>query len=154
MDTSPEYINMCEKATEIQKTRRNGWAIWEVGDFIWSPKQEDVLIILPFDGNDNLAWNVSGSRVVIRDHHEAQYGIWLPRQDQLQEIVRGERHMHLLAYEFAAYFHGTVDPLCQYLGRDNYTVDSDNSMEQMWLAYVMKTKYNKVWNGEDWIAAK
>jgi hypothetical protein len=25
------------------------------------------------------------------------------------------------------------------------------SWEQLWLAFVMKEKYNKVWNGEDWV---
>ena len=25
-----------------------------------------------------------------------------------------------------------------------------NSMEQLWLAFVMKEKYNKTWNGEEW----
>ena len=28
---------------------------------------------------------------------------------------------------------------------------SKSSMEQLWLAFVMKSKYNKTWNGEDWI---
>ena len=25
------------------------------------------------------------------------------------------------------------------------------TQEQLWLAFIMKEKYNKVWNGEDWI---
>ena len=77
--------------------------------------------------------------------------IWLPRQDQLQEMVKGAKHMHLLAYEFAAYFHGSIDPLYAEVGRDNFTVDSDNSMEQMWLAFVQKALRNKVWDGNKWI---
>uniref|UniRef100_A0A6M3LMK8 Uncharacterized protein n=1 Tax=viral metagenome TaxID=1070528 RepID=A0A6M3LMK8_9ZZZZ len=75
----------------------------------------------------------------------------LERQDQLQAMMKGEKHMHLLAYEFAAYFHGTDDPLYFDVGRDNFTVDSDNSMEQMWLAFVMREKFNKVWDGNEWI---
>ena len=71
-------------------------------------------------------------------------------QDQLQEMIKGEKHCHLLAAEFAAYFHGTRDPLFFYVGRDNFTVDMDNSMEQMWLAFVMKEKYNKYWTGTEW----
>lgn len=77
--------------------------------------------------------------------------LWLPRQDQLQEMVKGERHYHLLAAEFAAYFHGTLDPFFAYVGSDDYTVDSDNSMEQMWLAFVMKERWNKTWDGENWV---
>jgi len=29
-----------------------------------------------------------------------------------------------------------------------------DSMEQLWLAFVMKEKYNKIWNGENWIKEK
>jgi len=82
------------------------------------------------------------------------FGIWLPRQDQLQEMVKGDKHMHLLAYEFASYFHGTIDPLYAYLGQDNFTVDADNSMEQMWLAFVEKENYNKIWDGDNWVKEK
>ena len=28
---------------------------------------------------------------------------------------------------------------------------SNPSMEQLWMAFYMKEKYNKVWNGEKWI---
>ena len=28
------------------------------------------------------------------------------------------------------------------------------SMEQLWLAFAMKEKYNKSWDGKDWIASK
>ncbi len=31
---------------------------------------------------------------------------------------------------------------------------SFTSMEQLWLAFVMKEKYNKVWDGEEWINEK
>jgi hypothetical protein len=28
--------------------------------------------------------------------------------------------------------------------------DLDDALEVLWLAFVMKENYNKVWNGEDW----
>lgn len=84
------------------------------------------------------------------EHIDKSRHTWLPRQDQLQEMVKDGNHMHLLAYKFALYFHGNLDPLYQDLGVDNYTVDSDNSMEQMWLAFVMKERYSKTWDGERW----
>lgn len=27
------------------------------------------------------------------------------------------------------------------------------SMEQLWLAFIMKNEYHKIWSGEDWIKA-
>ena len=33
-------------------------------------------------------------------------------------------------------------------------MDKNYSMEQLWLAFVMKDKYKKVWNGEDWIKGR
>ena len=38
--------------------------------------------------------------------------------------------------------------ICQY-SRD--TNDYDKSAEQLWLMYVMHEKYQKKWDGEDWV---
>jgi len=46
-------------------------------------------------------------------------------------------------------FHGLIYE--EELGK-NYTAIF-NSMEQLWLAFVMKEKFDKVWNGEDWEGA-
>jgi len=148
MDTSKTYIKMCN-CEEIQKawqgllkTQANHLLSWaDSGDFVYC-KSNNKIVVLYFN-------KYHGSPP---EKYLSPYtAIWLPRQDQLQEMVKGTKHMHLLAYEFAAYFHGTIDPLYQNIGRDNYTVDSDGSMEQMWLAFVMKEKYNKVWDGSEWI---
>lgn len=69
---------------------------------------------------------------------------WLPRQDQLQDMVK-ERFAgaHSLIHWFEQWF--TL----------NWLKDSslaDWSMEQLWLAFVMKEKYNKAWNGKNWIS--
>jgi len=56
------------------------------------------------------------------------------RQDQLQEMVKGiDNEYHLLRcfFEFCS---------CQ----------NHKPFEQLWLAFVMKEKYNKVWNMEEW----
>jgi len=148
MDTSKEYIEMCEKAEEIQPHDD-----WEDGDFFYHELkvQESagygggVFVECDQEYTLHEAYRSKG------DRHKNKRWVWLPRQDQLQEIVRGSKHLHLLAYEFAAYFHGSIDPLYPEIGRDNFTVDSDNSMEQMWLAFVMKVKYSKIWDGEEWV---
>ena len=131
MDTTETYIKMCEKAEEIHKEHE-----WIEGDWCWDVTNKEWYILCPCCHN--------------YEHYPLSMYFWLPRQDQLQEMVKGDDHMHLLAYKFALYFHGNLDPLYWYIGVDNYTVDADNSMEQMWLAFVMKEKFNKVWDGENW----
>ena len=68
----------------------------------------------------------------------------LYRQDQLQEMV----DLPLVAKieNFAKYASDTLDP---YFAEDRQEF---TSMEQLWLAFAMKEKYKKVWNGEEWIA--
>jgi hypothetical protein len=73
---------------------------------------------------------------------------WLPRQDQLQEIIKeliGDlpNITYRVLYSFN-YFVSTHDE-----NRDTPT--SLDSFEQLWLAFVMAEKYQKVWDGSDWI---
>ena len=63
---------------------------------------------------------------------------WLPRQDQLQEMVKKDGDV--VDWQF---YHFANDGLTDYL---NYF----NSMEQLWLAFVMKEKHNKTWSNGEW----
>ena len=127
MDTSETYIKMCEKAEEIQKIRVES-EYWEEGD--WLFRSGKVLAC---------GWNAG----YFEGWLWPQKGdIWLPRQDDLQEMVK--------PLELYAFYHwvyradqrdGDYLPDCNKV----YT-----SMEQLWLAFVMSEKYNKVWNGEEW----
>ncbi len=68
--------------------------------------------------------------------------IWLPRQDQLQEMVKDTFPLsNALIHWFEQWF------VLHWL-RDSSL--SEWSMEQLWLAFVMKEKYNKVWDGNTW----
>jgi len=80
--------------------------------------------------------------------------IKLYEQDQLQEMI-GD---YLSCFEIIDRFicsdvenekwEGIFDStIIQYRDFRDYF----HSMEQLWLAFVMKEKYNKVWNGSDWI---
>ena len=89
--------------------------------------------------------------------------IWLPRQDQLQEMVAGEPYETML--------HGGISiqeksdfisnlPGILFFAYDWEFSESSllltykqpfQSMEQLWLAFVMKEKHGKVWDGEGWI---
>ena len=65
-------------------------------------------------------------------------GIWLPRQDQLQEMVSYIGDTWVIEQYFHNYLHSI------------YTHERKDSMEQLWLAFVMKEKHNKVWDGDKW----
>lgn len=61
--------------------------------------------------------------------------IWLPHQDQLQGMLEGTVHDKL------GRLYRAIEKMIMY---------PHETMEQLWLAFVMKEKYNKVWNGEQW----
>ena len=62
--------------------------------------------------------------------------IWLPRQDQLQEMVWEGSNIRSMVLEFA-----------DFVEASDYRRES---MEQLWLAFVMKEKFNKVWVNDKW----
>lgn len=68
-------------------------------------------------------------------------------QDQLQEMVGG------YGAGFIDWFHwrNTIYPQMQNPFGKEWRFDS---YEQLWLAFVMKEKYNKVWDGEKWQTIK
>lgn len=126
------YIKMCEKA-EIQK--------------VWKPQIGDIITdgVAPPETiqNNMFFWDEDGVKEIKDDYY------WLPRQGQLQKMVsfpNSEKigiwfEKHIAFYEWCG---ERVKGLQNNWGK--FT-----SMEQLWLAFVMKKKYNKVWNGEDWI---
>jgi len=113
---------MCEKAEEIQKK----WILQD-GDLFFHRGRNNYCISGIFMKSKFLRKYV-GTRNIL----------WLPRQDQLQEMVidNCESLNHLL-YKILS-FHAD--------SHRKYT-----SMEQLWLAFVMKEKYSKIWDGKEWV---
>jgi hypothetical protein len=156
MDVSTEYIKMCEKATEIQKSHSE----YKSGDWfsptcnIGSTDQWSNSVWIPSDSaeiakvrecyctgdfRDLCAEGLADFQSHLREEDIALL-IWLPRQDQLQEMVRkdlGLQSICWLAYEYST-------------GRCA-GITISGTMEQLWLGIVMSENYNKVWNGEDWV---
>lgn len=133
MDTSPEYLKICEKAEEIQALRREqkheNTGKWQMGDFYF-----DLLGQVHIVDEYRDAWSDEPDYL----HHPAEC-VWLPRQDQLQEMVwEGSKNTRSLVLEFADWL--------EY--KTNYRRES---LEQLWLAFVMKEKYSKLWSGQDWV---
>jgi len=111
MDTSEQYANMCQKATGIQQLRR-------MESYIDITEKDYYITALGSDLPTT----------------------WLPRQDQLQEIV------HTCC----------TNPMCLLIDFFNYCRELPNpapegtdSMEQLWLLFTMKTIYSKEeWDGD------
>ena len=125
MDTSEKYIEMCRKADEIQK-------MWE-----------------PADGDVYRYFLSSNPYTYIQDARrgtypgEPEHWIWLPRQDQLQAMIKTPYND---AWDTIQQF---VSKTCSN-SRKNIPIMCA-SMEQLWLAYVMAEKYGKRWDGEKWV---
>jgi hypothetical protein len=62
-------------------------------------------------------------------------------QDQLQEMVGAAETASVSLEHFYKWMSGNRDISYQL-----------SSWEQLWLSYVMCKKYNKVWNGEEWLS--
>jgi len=126
MDTSKEYIKMCEKAIEIQK--------------LWRMKPKHDFFVFKKD------YSLPECPSCCYTEHSSQRlenFIWLPRQDQLQSFIIPD-------------FSGTywvIDQFFHWIR--NYsgirTFKDNTSMEKLWLWFVMNEKYQKTWNGEDWV---
>ena len=160
MDTSETYIKMSEKAEEIQK--------------LWMPQEGDWFWVRGRNAKGELETMCLSSLAISSDHdtiyipvleelhaHFAledelpkempidinkqtytrfplRYFVWLPRQDDLQKMIEYEwtgdliRRFHIWGK------------------RVGYQTQAIASMEQLWLAFVMKEKYNKVWANNEW----
>ena len=137
MDTSEQYIQMCERAEEIQPETK---PLCTISEYIYIDKNGSFWHQTGIWSTD---WNI----------------IWLPRQDQLQEMVGAG------LWSIIRDFHNWIFPNYITNFRDSsvggnlevsFTIGEFSggpftSMEQLWLAYVMSEKYGKVWSGEEWI---
>ena len=132
MDTSETYIEMCWKAAEIQ-------AHWKAaeGDFFFL----DFETKRP-DGSTNIMVLGCHWEQCAGCEHEAGEGTWLPRQDQLQEMVEPkDRRIHEWLGEFAEFA----------MAQPRTIPNAFDTTERLLLKFVMKEKFNKSWNGEDWV---
>jgi len=136
MDTSETYIKMCEKAGEIQEP--------------WKPQCGDIFCYYgepPIVGKNPIHYKIIAGKdgkategeliptEVVRRYYRNLY-YWLPCQDQLQ-ILSG---LNWYLFDKTCVTWATTNPDYQ-----------RESKEIVGLRVVYKEKYNKVWNGDDWI---
>ena len=128
------FIKQCEQAEEIQKLR-----YYRRGDWFYTEKHRNDV--------------TNGFHIICDDYSVEECndnwlirakGVWLPTQEQLQEMINWKDYDIKIYWNSAPYkFYWQQDPL------EMYGANGD-SMNEFWLMYVMKKKYNKIWNGDDW----
>ncbi len=144
MDTTEQYIKMCEKAEEIQelrpiqhynrKTHKETPDLWKDGDWFSADGK-----IYTYGGDcyhlkqyDDEAPDLGSAGYCEGDGGYVDKIVWLPRQDQLQALSGLDWRSFdkkCLVYESPALV---------------------TTKEQAGIRVVMKEKYNKTWDGEDW----
>lgn len=123
MDISKEYIEMCQKAQEIQDNKPT--------DFIID--NHNYLVIGENSGKNN---EIDGF------YERGEYA-WLPKQDQLQNMIKTDSYLlkdKTRGIRLAEY--------CEGWCLSNEYMEQFETMEQLWLATVMEENYNKRWNFE------
>ena len=127
MDISSEYIKMCEGINEEHSP--------EAGDYYFS---QGKVIVLPMEEDIGRFCDHECLYLVGSDDYW-----WLPRQDQLQEMVLKERQdIWMLHCDFNSF----VEVVFIRAGETR----EFKSYEQLWLAFAMREAYGKRWNGEGW----
>ena len=121
MDMTEKYIKMCEKAEEVQKSY---FEVFRKSEFRYN--------FLDWICLDKSFYHIDNDLRTV---------IWLPRQDQLQEMVKeNDKGDYSLLISFRMWLNSI--PFA-------YSQVSIMSMEQLWLAFVMKEKYDKVWDDKN-----
>lgn len=138
MDKSKKYIEMCEKAEKIQQ-------LWQPNAGDWFLEKSTLpLEIIIFEGWYVLRKDKFIQRIGPANNYDffdkGKVEIWLPRQDQLQEMSG------LPWWEF--------DERCNSIRRvlleDPLSETEVETKEEAGLCVVME-KYNKIWNDKEWV---
>ena len=137
MDTTLQYAKMCRKAQDIQEL----WAR-DDGDFYLEtagpmPALHGVYVWRKGETNEKAI-------------HER---VWMPRQDQLQNMVVCSNNAENVRYHEIAYF--ILQDFADWFQSCEHCEDMMklDSREKMTLCWVMHVVYSKVWDGCGWVDA-
>ena len=126
MDKSSHYIKMCESAKVMQKK--------------WKPEFGDFFVSMSLGLTSPCQPIVSDLEKKV-SYLKTIKAVWLPRQDQLQEMVIEK---YAAPWDLAIAFSNVLmEDKVSYF--DNF-----DSMEKLWFAFVMLEKYKKKWKDEAW----
>jgi len=127
MDKSPHYIKMCESAKVIQKQ--------------WKPDFGDFFVSMSLGITSSCQPIISDLEKKL-SYLKTIKAVWLPRQDQLQEMVIEN---YATFWDLAIAFSNVL------MGENALYFEQFDSMEKLWLAFIMLEKYKKKWKEEEWV---
>ena len=130
MDTSETYIKMCD-CEEVQEHRK-----YDGGDWICDP-------------DDGHSWAIWQKVRGVTDEGMRKFMdglLWLPRQDQIQEMMKDNLSTFYWVESFYEWLRGLVNKVPMPY--------SDMSLEQLWLLFYMHEKHQKTWDGDKWVSNK
>jgi hypothetical protein len=138
----------------------------------WKPKEWDFVLIkrkdelragpyiwcvLPTEIADSGVYGpyVEGQKIN-REYLQYHELIWLPRQSQIQKMFQEEDFIEL-NHRFQFFWEQEVNSSF-YIGselvNEFYIWNEQNfSAEQLWLAFYMWEKHEKIWDGKKWVTA-
>lgn len=122
---------MCEQAEEIQRA--------------WLPIIGDLCI-----HNHNIQWLLRFKKDI--DRIDKNIDKWLPTQEQLQEMINWDSVIQKSQCNQMwkkNYREGVM--LVELIDFYRMAINRQNDFNEVWLAFVMKEKYNKIWTGEKWV---
>jgi hypothetical protein len=127
MDKSSPYIKMCESANVIQKQ--------------WKPEFGDFFVSMSL-GLTSQSQPITSDLEKKVSYLKTIKAVWLPRQDQLQEMVMEN---YAMPWDLAIAFSNDL------MGEDASYFEKFDSMEKLWLAFIMLEKYKRKWKEGEWV---
>lgn len=127
MDTLETYIKMCD-CPEIQ----GQWKI-EIGDDYWDDEEHQIVWYEGMESKEQIKGRIDVYKSDLQPK-------WIPRQDQIQVMMGFGKYPYVELQQF-------YKAMC---GGKCSNPPSLKSFEQLWLAFYMKEKHKKSWNGKAW----
>lgn len=163
------YVKMCKEATELQENHKPeigdyyylNWLHEAYPDFKFRSDIETYLVReAPEWAGDTLSpWAEYFDDTVDYDTN-IKNSTWLPRQDQLQELLKPKHqdiHKNTVAYAKGCHPNGFIcmcisNEFDKFINSELQYIDyvCFDSFEELWLAYMMYDSYGKFWNGVEW----
>jgi hypothetical protein len=151
MDTSEKYILMCRKAYRFLGPRKpEAWDYWLFEDARNSLSGERVMVVSAYE-TDSGVYGPGLDLKADGTEYPGERNMWpkicpIWQQDQLQAMVisQSREEPWIIAMR-----------LVNYISYQAPLVESEKrqwSLEQWWLAFVMKEKYKRTWGGNDWVS--
>jgi hypothetical protein len=127
MDKSTPYSKMCESAKVIQKQ--------------WKPDFGDFFVSMSL-GLTSPCQPIVSDLEKKMSYLKTIKAVWLPRQDHLQEMVIEN---YATSWDLAVAFSNVL------MGENALYFEEFDSMEKLWLTFIMLEKYKKKWKDGEWV---